>query len=227
MTKRSFEILEAAVSEFIETGEPVSSGELFRNYNFGIKPAMIRAELAWLTEQGYLEQPYHAAGRVPTNRGYEFFVRQVLARKEPRQVKNELPESLEAGDLRNFLAAVTRELGLAAAVGTSANIEKEGLDLLMEHLDWGPRESMMQIIRDFEEIDRRLASLRREFMRQDFLDVFIGRKSPVTKSDELAVIAGDYEVGGERIMLFAIGPKRMNYEKAAALFKGLKNINFD
>ncbi len=222
---RSFEILEAAVREFIETGEPVSSAELFRSYDFGIKPAMIRAELAWLTDEGYLEQPYHSAGRVPSNRGYEFFVHRVLETRKPQTVREDLAESLEEGNLREFLAELSHELGIAAVAGTSSGMEKNGLEILMEHLDWGPRESMMQIIRDFEEIDRRFDSIRREFAKQDFLDIFIGKKSPVTKSDELAVMAGDYEIGGERVMLFAIGPKRMDYEKAAALLKGLKNIN--
>jgi transcriptional regulator of heat shock response len=225
MSLRSFEILEALVGEFIETGIPVSSGELYRDYDFGIKPAMIRAELSWLTDEGYLEQPYHSAGRIPSNRGYEFYVSRILETKKPQAVREGLATSLAEGNVRDFLEVLVRELGLAAAAGTREGIEKEGLDILMEHLDWGSRESMMQVIRDFEEIDRRLASVRREFMKQDFLDVFIGSKSPVTKSNELAVIAGDYDIGGERVMLFAIGPKRMNYEKAAAIFKGLKNLS--
>src|SRR5690242_2022694 len=79
LTDRSFEILEAAIREFITTGDPVSSSLLYKRHNFGIRPAMIRAELSELAERGYLEQPYHSAGRVPSNRGYEFFAERVIA----------------------------------------------------------------------------------------------------------------------------------------------------
>src|SRR3989338_8467589 len=79
LTARSFEILEAATREFIEFGEPVSSNLLYKRHSFGIRPAMILAELGELAERGYLEQPYHSAGRVPSNRGYEFFAERVIA----------------------------------------------------------------------------------------------------------------------------------------------------
>ena len=67
MTDRTAQILEAAIQEFINTGEPVSSGLLYDRYDFGIKPAMIRLELDELEDGGYLEQPHHSAGRVPTD----------------------------------------------------------------------------------------------------------------------------------------------------------------
>jgi transcriptional regulator of heat shock response len=223
MTERSLEILEAAVREFIETGEPVSSSVLFDKYDFGIRPAMIRAELSWLTEAGYLEQPYHSAGRVPSNKGYEFFANRVLEQKKPRKVREEIPQLSKTG-LEDILAALVDELGLATAAHTHDGlVRKEGLETLMQHIDWGPRDEMMQIIRDFESIEQRLGALRERLFAENFLDVFIGKKSPVTQSNELAVMAGDYDVGGQRVILFAIGPKRMDYEKAAAIFRKLKN----
>ena len=79
MNERTAQILEAAIQGFINTGEPVSSGWLFDHYDFGIKPAMIRLELDKLEDDGYLEQPHHSAGRVPTDVGYEFFAKQLLS----------------------------------------------------------------------------------------------------------------------------------------------------
>lgn len=220
--ERMFQILDAAVREFIETGEPISSNLLFERYDFGIRPAMIRAELSRLTEQGFLEQPYHSAGRVPSNRGFEFFAEQVL-RSRRSQPPHGLAQMLFGGDLESFLSALSAELGIAVAAGTEeGEVVKEGLEPLMENLAWGPREEILQVIKDFESLEKRMAALRAKLADDNFLNVFIGRKSPVTKSDELAVLAGDCSVGGERVILFVIGPKRMDYEKAAAIFKGLK-----
>jgi transcriptional regulator of heat shock response len=221
MLARRFEILEAAIRDFIETGEPVSSSRLFERYDFGIRPAMIRAELSCLEEEGYLEQPYHSSGRVPSNRGYEFFAERVLEAKKPQAAEN-MQDLLFEGDFDKFLHRLSTELGIAGALGMGNRfVKKEGLESLMEHVSWGPREEVLQVIRDFEALDRRLARLENLF-EDNFLEAYIGKKSPVTKSDELAVIAGDYETEEGRVFLFAIGPKRMNYDKAAALFKGLK-----
>jgi transcriptional regulator of heat shock response len=52
-------------------------------------------------------------------------------------------------------------------------------------------------------------------------NVFIGKKSPVTKSENLSVVGGNYDVGGVTISIFAIGPKRMDYKKTIRIFKNL------
>src|SRR3989338_10924172 len=78
MFDRTADILEAVIEEFINGGEPVSSSHLYKRHNFGIKPAMIRLELEKLADEGFLEQPHHSAGRVPTDRGYEFFAERAL-----------------------------------------------------------------------------------------------------------------------------------------------------
>jgi len=184
---------------------------------------MIRAELGELAERGYLEQPYHSAGRVPSNRGYEFFAERVIAAERVAARAEELTDLLRHSAWDDLLEHLSRQLGIVTVAGEdSGDTHKSGLETLMEHLPWGSRESMMNVIKDFEALDRRVAAARDVFEDKDFLEVFIGRKSPVTRSDELAVMAADYEVDGRRVCLFAIGPKRMNYEKAAAMLKGLK-----
>lgn len=225
LTDRSFEILEAAIREFIGSGEPVSSSRLYERHDFGIRPAMIRAELCELADRGYLEQPYHSAGRVPSNRGYEFFAERALALDRAAARAENLAELLRRRQITELLEYLSDNLGIASVAEESAgNVHKEGLEALMEHLPWGSRESMMGVIKDFEALDRRIEETRDAFeANDDFLEVFIGRKSPVTRSDDLAVIAADYDVGGSKVIIFAIGPKRMNYEKAAALFRGLKH----
>ena len=72
--ERTKSILEAVIKEFAKTGSPVSSSRLYENYDFGIRPARIRSELNSLVKLGYLDRPHTSAGRVPTNKGYVFFV---------------------------------------------------------------------------------------------------------------------------------------------------------
>jgi heat-inducible transcriptional repressor len=74
LDERKARLLRAVVHEFINTAEPVGSKALAGRYSLGISPATIRNELAALEEQGFLSHPHTSAGRVPTDRGYRFYV---------------------------------------------------------------------------------------------------------------------------------------------------------
>ncbi len=67
-------ILNAVVQDYIQTAEPVSSKSIARKYPLGLSPATIRGIMAELEEEGFLTQPHTSAGRVPTERGFRFYV---------------------------------------------------------------------------------------------------------------------------------------------------------
>lgn len=73
-TERSSRILAALVSEYISSGEPVPSSLLVRAGGLGVSSATVRSILARLEEEGYVQQPHTSAGRIPTDRGYRFYV---------------------------------------------------------------------------------------------------------------------------------------------------------
>ena len=98
-------------------------------------------------------------------------------------------------------------------------VYKTGLEELMENLDWSDHEGIRSVIRDFEGVDERLP--RAAERMGDGTQVFIGKKSPVTRSDDLSVVCGNYKVGGAAVSIFAIGPKRMDYRKVIRIFKNL------
>jgi transcriptional regulator of heat shock response len=234
MNQRTGQILEAAIQEFIDTGEPVSSGWLYKEYDFGIKPAMIRLELDVLEEEGYLEQPHHSAGRVPTDKGYEFFAEKVLgtgggvnntANVERSRANDGLKNLFEHHEWANLMGQLSTELGLLSVAADLARdmVYKAGLEQLVNNLDWEDRAALRSVIRDFEEVDERLASAagRMGDATADGPQVFIGKKSPVTRSENLSVVCGNYKVGDTVISIFAIGPKRMDYKKTIRIFKNL------
>src|SRR2546429_7278705 len=74
MENRKQAILRAVVHEFTTNAVPVGSQALQSRYFVNLSSATIRSELAELADQGYLTQPHPSAGRVPTDRGYRFFV---------------------------------------------------------------------------------------------------------------------------------------------------------
>lgn len=74
LTDRKKIILKAVVEAHIETGEPVGSKLLTTDKQIPLSSATIRNEMAELEEMGYLEQPHTSAGRVPSEKGYRFYV---------------------------------------------------------------------------------------------------------------------------------------------------------
>ena len=219
LTERGEQILQAVIQGFIDTREPVSSGWLYDQYDFGIKPAMIRLELDALENEGYLEQPYHSAGRIPTNIGYELFVQRLLAAQEAALRETVLRHLFLRSAWADLIEGLSAELGILGVVAARNMVFKAGLEQLMDNLDWNDREGIRSVIRDFEAVDERAASAAQRLGEGP--QVFIGKKSPVTNSDQLAVVGGNYKVGNATVSVFAIGPKCMDYKKAIRIFKNL------
>jgi len=74
MNHRKKQILMAIIHDYVDTAEPVGSRTIARKYNLGVSPATIRNEMADLEESGYIKQPYTSAGRIPSERGYRYYV---------------------------------------------------------------------------------------------------------------------------------------------------------
>jgi heat-inducible transcriptional repressor len=71
---RKAAILRAVVQEYIESAQPVGSQTVARAAGLKVSPATVRTEMAGLERDGYLVQPHTSAGRIPTDKGYRFFV---------------------------------------------------------------------------------------------------------------------------------------------------------
>jgi heat-inducible transcriptional repressor len=71
---RKAAILEAVVSEYIESAQPVGSHHVAQSSGVNVSSATIRSEMAALEHEGFLVQPHTSAGRIPTDKGYRFFV---------------------------------------------------------------------------------------------------------------------------------------------------------
>ena len=66
LSERKLKILQAIISDYISTAEPVGSRTISKNYDFGISPATIRNEMSDLEDMGYLSHPHTSSGRVPS-----------------------------------------------------------------------------------------------------------------------------------------------------------------
>ncbi|PMP67348.1 MAG: heat-inducible transcription repressor HrcA [Caldisericum exile] len=123
LDKRKSEVLKEVVKEYIETGEPVSSERVARNVNFPISPATVRNYMAELDEMGFLTQVHASSGRIPTTKGFRYFVEESLKERkrlklseikfpEPEKIKN-LSEILS--QISELISKYTNEISLVVS----------------------------------------------------------------------------------------------------------------
>ena len=74
LSERKLKILEAIITDYIETAEPIGSRTIAKKYDLGISPATVRNEMSDLEEMGLIEQPHTSAGRIPSDKGYRLQV---------------------------------------------------------------------------------------------------------------------------------------------------------
>lgn len=78
LSRRQYAVLLAAVQEFIATAEPVGSQQIASRHSLGVRAAMVRNIMAELESAGYLRQPHTSAGRVPTDKGFRYYVDKLI-----------------------------------------------------------------------------------------------------------------------------------------------------
>ena len=107
-------VLTAVVRDFIRHGEPIGSKTVVQHTGLGVSPATIRAEMAALEDAGFLAHPHRSAGRVPTDKGYRFFVDRMVEAGQGRLGEDEqaLLDDLLGGahDLEDLLRRATTVL---------------------------------------------------------------------------------------------------------------------
>jgi heat-inducible transcriptional repressor len=112
LTERQKLILALVIRDYIETAQPIGSIHLVDHYKLDVSSATVRNEMVTLTDMGYLHQPHTSAGRIPTEEGYRYFVRQLMGHSE-------LPATTKRTIIHQFYQAGTdidRWMRLAASV---------------------------------------------------------------------------------------------------------------
>lgn len=112
LSERQKLILALVIRDYIETAQPVGSVSLVKRYELDFSSATVRNDMVALTEMGFLRQPHTSAGRVPTEEGYRYFVRQLMGHTD-------LPAPTKRTIIHQFYQAgadVDRWMHLAASV---------------------------------------------------------------------------------------------------------------
>lgn len=229
MDERTRNILEAIIREYIDTASPVGSFALREHFEFPFSPATIRSIMSDLEEAGFIFQPHTSAGRVPTERGYRFFIdllegdyslvpqRELLAlKKRILSLKSSYERMLEAS--AKLLTEVSSNAGI---VGSGDQVFKYGISNLLRKPESRNKRYALGAAEMFDGIE----DFAREIPDDIETEVYIGEESPIGKDAGLSFVISKFKTPCDtRGFLGILGPTRMSYDKNISLVGFVKEI---
>ncbi len=231
LTKRQNLIFRKIVKEYIKRAEPVSSQFLDDKYNLDISPATIRSEMKKLDELGFLFQPYSSSGRVPTDKGYRYFVNNILNKECQKENKRILEEAKkikkEIDDYIKFTQNIARLLSSFSSNLAIAYLKKDGLlwkegwEQVFKEPEFLRPEFLLDFIGSVNYLENNINEFCSSISSQ--LEVFIGKENPLRKFDNLSFISSwvDLEKPKEKSFFIILGPKRMDYSKNISILNSI------
>lgn len=221
LTQRQIDILKTIIKEYTESGEAVGSEILEKKYKLGVSPATIRNEMVELAKKGYLKKTHFSSGRVPSAKGFRFYIKHLMKQKDLSTTdevsyKNSIWD--ERSQLHKLLAQATKVLShktglLSLAATDEGDVYYAGVSNLLnqtEFYDLNVSRNLFERLDEvtyWERILEEFGRIQEEIMymlgEEDFRD-------PVFES--CASVFGEFEGPKIKGIIGVVGPKRMYYE---------------
>jgi len=172
LDERNKKVLQAVIDSYISTGAPIGSNVLIKRYDFSVSSATLRNIMAELEEMGYLTHPHTSAGRIPTERGYRYYIDGLISvKRDTDDIKDQLQQAppLHGGDLHElmeeasqFLAKLSRYAGVVIAPA-----EPEGKYKHIEFIRLHGREVLIIFVTSNGTVQNKLIQLDEEILQHD------------------------------------------------------------
>lgn len=222
MTERQEAILLSIIEQYAEVASPVGSSLLAKL--FGVSSATVRAEMAELERLGYIKQPHTSAGRIPTDKGYRFYVNHLSEQHQQAELPERRGEKaiatriqhggLPERTIRNAvdtLVELTHNLGLAT-IGDQ--LYMSGLSNLFGQPEFMHPGQVQEVARLLDNLEPWL----KEAAPNDPLSVYIGRENPIGRGAGCSLIISKFRSPySDRSYIGILGPTRQSYRDVTAL----------
>jgi heat-inducible transcriptional repressor len=222
MSERQSLILKAIVEQYAEVASPVGSNLLAKA--FGVSSATIRAEMAELERLGFITQPHTSAGRIPTDKGYRYYVNELNESQNvgvERRAERALAVRVQEGGvperiIRNAvdtLVELTHNLGLAT-IGNQLYIS--GLSNLFGQPEFVSSSQVRQVAQLLDNLEPWL----KETAPNQPLNVYIGRENPIGRSAGASLIISRFRSSfSDHSYIGVLGPTRQQYRDVMQLVR--------
>lgn len=225
MTERQAKLLSAIVEQYAEIAAPVGSVTLAKL--FGVSSATIRSDMAQLEADGYIAQPHTSAGRVPTDKGYRFYVNLLTEQNTDTPL---LDRSARAIDARVATHTDRSDRAIRSAVDSLVDLTHNlGLATIGDQLYMSGMANLfsqpefIDSSRNVQRIAQLLDNLEpwlRETAPNEPLNVYIGSENPIGKSSSASLIISRFRSPySDRSYIGVLGPTRQDYARVMRLVR--------
>ena len=224
MDKRQELILKTIIKEYIKTALPIGSEGLVEKYNLDISSATVRNEMADLEEAGFIAQPHTSAGRIPTEKAYNFYLENLSEKNLSDSEAKIFQEALEKKEEMNFKQAAK----MMAKISGNAifwafhrhNLYYTGISNLLHQPEFSEADMVYDISGLIDRLDEIIGSIFNDLKFGS--QIMLGSKNPF--SAHCSAVISKYRLGDNIGLVGVLGPMRMNYEKNLALVKFINDI---
>lgn len=225
--------MSAVIEEYTNTAIPVGSEILVDKYKVKASAATIRNEMVKLEKDGYLYQPHVSAGRIPTDKGYRYFVDEVLKDREltieeQKKLQRELLK-LKAKNTRlertvaKLLSGFSETLAITGATNKEEFFEA-GMGKLLALPEFQKIDEVCKLAEVLDVVDEKFDEIAKN-LKENETKIFIGKENPVSGMTSCTMMVSPYKLkSGEKGILALIGPKRMKYAKNKSLIEYMKKL---
>lgn len=227
MESRQQQLLQFIIEEYIKTAQPVGSSLIAEKYMTDISSPTVRNEMQELERQGYIRAPHTSAGRIPTEKGYRFYIENILANKELSAKRQETLSEIvkDSGQLEDgvkFLAKKIAELANEAVLIAFSpnNVYHTGLSNVFSKPEFMSHDLVLSLSQVFDHLDEAMAQVRTD--SEDEVSILLGSENPF--GDECGSIVATFEFNNQRAMIGILGPMRMDYGNNIAFVKFIKKL---
>ena len=232
--KRREEILVIIINQYIETAKPVGSRFVARR--LGLSSATIRNAMVDLEEMGYITHPHTSAGRIPTDKGYRFYIDSLMHLRRVNEnivkmVDDEYREAMRSleGILEktsHLVSDLTNYVGLTIYPGND-KLYLDGASHIIEQPEFKDFKKLYCLLKCLE-AKRDILNLLVDDLEDDRLRVHIGGENRTSGLNDCSIVTRGYKVKGRAAgRVGVIGPKRMVYEKVIPTIELLANTLSD
>lgn len=170
LEERRLEVLRAIVEDYVQTAEPVGSKSLVERRHLGVSPATIRNDMAALEDEGFITQPHTSAGRIPTDKGYRYFVDRLttvkpLSSAEQRAISSFLEGAVDLDDVVSRTVRLLAQLTRQVAVVQYPSLQRAAVRHV-ELVSISETRLMLVLITDTGRVEQRTVEVRNELSEQ-------------------------------------------------------------
>ncbi len=221
MKERTIQILQALVADFIETANPVASKRLLERHQLNISSATVRNEFAILEEVGFIKSPHISAGKIPTEKGYRFFVDEMIeVNEETKTVEKLFNKYVKQYHLQKSKEKIFDTLRIISQLTGNvafANLDNDrsvyiGISNVLRSPEFlNEPEKAARIIEVLEGRDRFQKLLKSLKLVPNEIKIFIGEENLLEEISSCAMLITSFNKNDIEGHIGILGPMRMKY----------------